>query len=128
MAWLFGLSQGQVAGIRPLLPKERVVKRVDDRKVLSGIFYVTRRDLCGWMPRRPMAPTILYNCCRRSSDKDIFDLTFSGLPPSDPSEPSDAIGPPDSAEPCDVPEPKVLMIEATNLKAHPTASSLSKGG
>ena len=56
MAWLFGLSQGQVAGIRPLLPKERVVKRVDDRKVLSGIFYVTRRGLCGWMPRPADGP------------------------------------------------------------------------
>ncbi len=32
MAWLFGLSQGQVAGIRPLLPKERVMKRVDNRQ------------------------------------------------------------------------------------------------
>ncbi len=57
MARLFGLSQGQVAGIRPLLSKERVVKRVDARKVLSGILYVTRRGLCGWMLRQPMAPT-----------------------------------------------------------------------
>ncbi len=75
-----------------------------------------------------MAPITLYNRCRRCSDKDIFDLTFSGLSPSDLSEPSDAIGPPDSTELCDAPEPKVLMIEATDLKAHPTASSLNKGG
>ncbi len=32
MARLFGLSQGQVACIRPFLPKERVVKRIDDER------------------------------------------------------------------------------------------------
>ncbi len=33
MAQLFGLSTEQVDGIRPLFPKERGGKRVDDRKV-----------------------------------------------------------------------------------------------
>ncbi len=37
MAQLFGLSAEQVDGIRPFFPKERGVKRVDDRKMLSGI-------------------------------------------------------------------------------------------
>ncbi len=37
MARLLGLREEQIAGIRPLFPKERGVKRVDDRKVLSGI-------------------------------------------------------------------------------------------
>ncbi len=37
MAQLLGLSAEQVDGIRPLLPKERGVKRVEDRKVLSGV-------------------------------------------------------------------------------------------
>ncbi len=36
--------------------------------------------------------------------------------------PLDAPEPPDSAE------PEVLMIDATDIKAHPTASSLNKGG
>ena len=40
MAQLFGLSTEQVARIRPLFPKERGGKRVDDRKVLSGIIPV----------------------------------------------------------------------------------------
>ncbi len=34
MAQLFGLSVEQVVRIRPFFPKERGVKRVDDRKVL----------------------------------------------------------------------------------------------
>ena len=37
MAQLLGLSAEQVDGIHPLSPKECGVKRVDDRKVLSGI-------------------------------------------------------------------------------------------
>ncbi len=39
MAQSFWLSEEQVARIRPLFPK-RGVKRVDDRKVLSGIIPV----------------------------------------------------------------------------------------
>ncbi len=45
MAQLFGLSTEQVAGIRPLFPKERGGKRVGERKVLSGILDVTRSGL-----------------------------------------------------------------------------------
>ncbi len=37
MARLLWLREEQVAGIRPLFPKEQGVKRVEDRKVLSGI-------------------------------------------------------------------------------------------
>ncbi len=45
MAQLFGLSAEQVARIRPLFPKERGAKRVDDRKVLSGIIPVIQKGL-----------------------------------------------------------------------------------
>ncbi len=45
-----------------------------------------------------------------------FDLIVSELSASD------------SAELPDAPEPEVLMIDATDIKAHPTASSLNKGG
>ncbi len=43
MARLLGLSAEQVDGIRPFLPKERCGKRVDDRKVLSGIIPVLQK-------------------------------------------------------------------------------------
>ena len=45
MAQLLGLTVEQVDGICPLFPKERGGKRVDDRKVLSGIIHVTRKGL-----------------------------------------------------------------------------------
>ena len=45
MARLLGLSAEQVDGIRPLLPKERGVKRVEDRKVLSGIIPVIQKGM-----------------------------------------------------------------------------------
>ena len=58
MAQLLGLSTEQVDGISPLFPKERGVKRVDDRKVLSGIIPVIQKGL-RWVdaPAPPMAPT-----------------------------------------------------------------------
>ena len=45
MAQLLGLSAEQVDGIRPLFPKERGGKRVEDRKVLSGIIPVIQKGL-----------------------------------------------------------------------------------
>ncbi len=45
MAQLLGLSAKQVDGIRPLFPKERGVRRVDDRKVLRGIIPVIQKGL-----------------------------------------------------------------------------------
>ena len=45
MAQLFGLSAEQIDRIRPLFPKDRGVKRVDDRKVLSGSIPVIRKGL-----------------------------------------------------------------------------------
>ncbi len=59
MAQLLELSAEQVDGIRPLFPKERCGKRVDDRKVLSGIIPVLQKGL-RWVDapaRPPMAPT-----------------------------------------------------------------------
>ena len=97
-------------------------ERVDNRKVLSGIIPVIQKRL-RWVD----APTaygphkILYNRCRRWSNKGVFDLIFSRLSASDAAEP------PDCAEPPGAPEPEVLMIDATDVKAHPTASSFNKG-
>ena len=93
------------------------MKRVGDRKVLSGIIHGTRRGL-----RRVDAPTAdgphktLYDRCRRWSGKGVFDLIFSELSASDAIERSDGA------------EPEVLRIDATDRKAHPTASSPDKGG
>ncbi len=57
MAQLLGLSAEQVARIRPLFPKERDGKRVDDRKVLSGIIHSHSEGAVLGGCRRPMVPT-----------------------------------------------------------------------
>ena len=66
MAQLLGLSAEQVDGIRPLFPKERGVKRVEDRKVLSGIIPVIQKGL-RWVdaPAAYGPHKTLYNRCRR---------------------------------------------------------------
>ena len=53
----------------------------------------------------------LSNRCRRWSDNGVFELLFSELAQSDGTEP----------------EEEALMVDATDIKMHPTASSLNKG-
>ena len=88
MTQLFGLRQGQVDRIRPLFPKERGVKRVDDRKVLSGIILAIQKGLrWGDAPAADDSHKTPYNHCRHWSDKGVFDLIFSELSASDAAEP-----------------------------------------
>ncbi len=88
MAQLFGLSQEQVARIRPFFPKERGGKRVDDHKVLSGIIHLIQKGLrWGDAPAADGPHKILYNRCRRWSGKGVFDVIFSKLSASDATEP-----------------------------------------
>ena len=67
MAQLLGLSAEQVDGIRPLLPKERGVKRVEDRKVLSGIITCHSEEAALGVdaPAADGPHKTLYNRCRR---------------------------------------------------------------
>jgi len=94
----------------PYFPLPHGVPRVDDRKVISGIIHVIRNGL-----RWRDAPEVygphktLYNRFRRWSEMGVFDRIFTELVSDD--------GPPGT-----------LMIDATHLKAHRTASSLLKGG
>ena len=90
-------------------PSHTVAALVDDRRVLSGIIFIIRNGL-----RWRDAPAVhgphetLYNRFVRWSEKGIFARIFEELAkPSDPAQ-------------------KVLMIDATHLKAHRTASSLAK--
>ena len=66
MAQLLGFSAEQVDGIRPLFSKEPGVKRVEDRKVLSGIIPVMQKGL-RWVdaPAADGPHKTLYNRCRR---------------------------------------------------------------
>jgi len=106
----FWLTEAQLSRMSPYFPLPHGVPRVDDRKVISGIIHVIRNGL-----RWRDAPEVygphktLYNRFRRWSEMGVFDRIFTELVSDD--------GPPGT-----------LMIDATHLKAHRTASSLLKGG
>ncbi|WP_085979701.1 IS5 family transposase [Roseobacter sp. SK209-2-6] len=112
MSNLFWLTDEQMARLRPYFPKSHGKPRVDDRRVLSGIIFINRNGL-RWSdaPREYGPPKTLYNRWKRWSDMGVFARIMEGL----------------EAEAADH---KTIMIDATYLKAHRTASSLrlKKGG
>ncbi|WP_183969538.1 IS5 family transposase [Sagittula marina] len=112
MSNLFWLSDEQMARLRPFFPKSHGKPKVDDRRVLSGIVFINRNGL-RWSdaPQEYGPPKTLYNRWKRWRDMGAFARMMEGLA----SEAADR---------------KTVMIDATYLKAHRTASSLrfEKGG
>ncbi|QQX91222.1 IS5 family transposase [Gluconobacter sphaericus] len=106
MSDLFWLTDEQMDRLRPFFPKSHGRPRVDDRRVLSGIIFVNRNGM-RWRdaPREYGPHKMLYNRWKRWSDMGIFMRMMDGL----------------SAAKV---EPQTIMIDATYLKAHRTASSL----
>ena len=110
MTELWLLSSDQMSQIAPFFPKPHGVVREDDRRVVSGIIYVLRHGLqwkaapAGYGPHKTF-----YNRFRRLTIPGVFDCIFSHLAVAEES-------------------PYTLMIDATHLKAHRTASILLKGG
>ena len=96
--------------IEPFFPVSRGLRRVDDRRVISGIVYVIRHGL-QWKdaPRGYGPHKTLYNRFVRWSRLGVFDRIFAALVAG-----------------AGVPER--LMIDSTHLKAHRTAASLAKKG
>ena len=112
MSDLFMLSKAQMRRIEPYFPLSHGVPRVDDRRVLSGIIFVIRNGL-RWRdaPKDYGPPKTLYNRWKRWGEAGVFVRMMEGLA---------AAGA----------DPRTVMIDATYLKAHRTASSLAvkKGG
>jgi transposase len=106
MSDLFWLTGEQMARLQPFFPLSHGRPRVDDRRVLSGIIFINRNGL-RWRnaPREYGPAKTLYNRWKRWSDKGVFVAMMDGL----------------SAKGA---ERKTIMIDATYLKAHRTASSL----
>ncbi len=109
---LYWLTDEQMARLQPFFPKSHGRPRVDDRRVLSGIIFVNRNGL-RWRdaPSEYGPPKTLYNRWKRWGAMGVFARMMAGLAAG-----ADA--------------PKTVMIDATYLKAHRTASSLrsKKGG
>ena len=112
MSNLFWLTDAQMARLESFFPKSHGKPRVDDRRVLSGIIFINRNGL-RWCdaPKKYGPSKTLYNRWKRWSDKGVFARMMDGLA-------SEAA------------VPKTVMIDATYLKAHRTATSLrsKKGG
>jgi transposase len=104
------LSAAQMLRIEPYFPLSHGVPRVDDRRVLSGIVYVLKNGLrwCDAPPGYGPHKT-LYSRFVRWSELGVFSRIFAALVK-------------------EAGDPDVLMIDATHLKAHRTASSLLKKG
>lgn len=110
MADLFWFSDGQWASIEPLLPKNtRGLKRVDDRRVLSGIVHVLKSG-CRWSdcPSDYGPRKTIYNRFVRWAERGIWEQIFAVLASSG----GDA---------------ERLMIDSTIVKAHRSAGG-AKGG
>jgi transposase len=112
MSNLFWLTNEQMERLKPFFPKSHGKPRVDDRRVLSGIIFINRNGL-RWCdaPREYGPPKTLYNRWKRWGDMGVFARMMEGLASKGT-------------------EQKTIMIDATYLKAHRTASSLraKKGG
>lgn len=109
MAGEFWLSDAQWAAIEPLLPKNRPgARRVDDRRVISGIVHVLKVG-CRWQdcPSVYGPPTTIYNRFHRWSGRRLWHKLFAALVAASPNE--------------------MQMIDSTTAKAHRSASG-AKGG
>ena len=105
----FDLSDEEWAVIQPLLPSGgRGPRRVDDRRVLNGIFYILRtgapwRDL----PERYGPHTTVYNRYARWARRGVWKAIFDGLAERSAGS--------------------LLFIDASIVKAHRAATG-AKGG
>ncbi len=112
MSDLFWLTDAQMECLKPFFPLSYGVPRVDDRRVLSGIIFINRNGL-RWRdaPAEYGPPKTLYNRWVRWGRLGVFARMLSELA-------------------TDGQNTETVMIDATHLKAHRTASSLrgKKGG
>jgi len=108
MSDLYWLTDEQMARLKPFFPVSHGVPRVDDRRVLSGIIFINRNGL-RWRdaPAEYGPHKTLYNRWFRWSQMGVFALILQELVKQDA-------------------ETEMIMIDATHLKAHRTASSLRK--
>lgn len=106
MSNLYWMTDEQEERLKPFSPNWHGKPRVDDRRVLIGIIFINRNGL-RWRdaPREYCPPKTFYNRWKLCGDMRVFARMMEGLA----SEGA---------------EQKSVMIDATYLKAHRTASSL----
>ena len=104
----FDLSDEEWAILEPLMPGARRSRRVDDRRIINGIFFVLRTGI-PWrdLPERYGPYTTAYNRFNRWSARGIWGRMFAAL----------------AAKSRD----SLQMIDSTIIKAHRAAAG-AKGG
>jgi len=103
---LFWFSDAQMARLAPCFLQSHGRPRVDDRRVSSGIIFISRTGLrCRDAPAEYGPHKTLYNRWKRWSAKGIFARMLASLEAGHV-------------------EKKTVMIDATDLKAHRTATSV----
>ena len=111
MADLFWLNDSQWAAIEPHIPKVyRGKRRVDDRRVISGIVHRLREG-CRWraLPEAYGPYTTVFNRYNRWSQRGLWQAILAALV--------------QSAAP-----PGTAMIDSSSIKAHRSAAGAQKGG
>jgi transposase len=111
MADFFWFSEEQWSRIAPLLPNDvRGMKRVDDRRVLSGIVHALQSGgRWGDCPEHVYGPKkTLYNRFKRWADRGVWERIFADLAGVDGV-------------------PSKLFIDSSCIKVHRTAGG-GKGG
>ena len=109
MAGLFWFSDRQWSVIEPLLPTNQPgARRVDDRRVLSGIVQVLRTG-CRWQDCPPdYGPyTTVYNRFHRWARRGLWQKLLQALAKAEPGD--------------------VHLLDSTTAKAHRSAAG-AKGG
>jgi transposase len=104
----YDLSDFEWSAIQPVLPqKSRGVPRVDDRRVLNGIFWVLRSG-APWadLPERYGPVTTCYNRFRRWTNAGVWDRIITAI--------SDASG------------GDIKMIDGTSVRVPHAAATLKK--
>ena len=110
MAGEFWFSDRQWAVIEPLLPRNQPgARRVDDRRVLSGIVHVLRSG-GRWQdcPAVYGPPTTIYNRFHRWSRRGLWQRLLQALAVAEPGG--------------------VHLIDSTTTKAHRSAPGAKEGG
>ncbi|GAB4535966.1 MAG: hypothetical protein Tsb0024_05910 [Ruegeria sp.] len=106
------LTDAKMAGLAPFFPKSHGRPRVDDRRVLSGIIFINLNGLRWRDAPDAFGPhKTFYSHRKRWSGKGVFAQMMAGLVVEHGEE-------------------KSVMIDATYLKVHRTATRMAakKGG
>ena len=104
----FDMSELEWSVIKPILPDDvRGVARVDDRRVINGIFYKLRTGV-PWrdLPERYGPYTTVYNRFNRWTKAGVWDRLMDAV--------------------CDAHNHDLVMIDGTSVRVHHSAVTVKK--